>query len=139
MTMYVSCENAMNQIESSPINMVTVTLMNGTVINNVSVYPDGSVRINNIEILRDTPLRFTAPNGNNCSAFFARTNTITISYNVISSIFSQVDPVFFNIYRMMNGDGSRGDFNRTTFSDNASAELTNFYSEMNRTITNMTV
>ncbi len=139
MTMYVSCENAMNQIESSPLNMVTVTLMNGTVINNVSVYPDGSVRINNIEILRDTPLRITVPNGNNCSAFFAKLNTITISYNVISSIFSQVDPVFFNIYRLMNGDGSRGDFNRTTFSDNTTAELENFYSEMNRTITNMTV
>jgi hypothetical protein len=40
---------------------------------------------------------------------------------------------------MMNGEGSRGDTNRTTFSNNASYELQQFYNEMNSTIRNITV
>ena len=145
MSMYVYCENSNgqsngnNNIQTNPLYMVTATLMNGTVLSNVNVNPDGSVWKNNNKILDNFPLWITTSNGTNCSAFFGTINTITISYNVIASIFAQVDPVFFNIYKMMNGEGSRGDTNRTTFNNNVTYELQSFYSEMNNTIRNITV
>ena len=145
MTIYVVCDYSRptnqydNYIQTSPLIMVTITLMNGTVLNNVNVNPDGSVWVNNNKILDNSPMLISTSNGTNCSAFFATMQTITISYNVIASIFSQVDPVFFSIYKMMNGEGSRGDTNRTTFSNNASYELQQFYNEMNSTIRNITV
>ena len=145
MSFYVFCENnngqsnGNNNIQTSPLNMVTITLMNGTVLNNVTVNPDGSVWIDNMQIIQNFPMTIITPSGTNCSAFFASISIITISYNVIASIFSQVDPVFFNIYKMINGDGSRGDFNKTTFSSNGMMELQNFYDQMNSTVTNATV
>ena len=145
MTMYVVCDYSRptspfdNYIQTTRLNMVSIRLMNGTVLSNVNVNPDGSVWVNNSKILENSPLWITTSNGTNCSVFFGTINTITISYNVIASIFAQVDPVFFNIYKMMNGEGSRGDTNRTTFNNNAAYELQSFYSEMNNTIRNITV
>ena len=148
MSMYVFCENNNGQsnpngnninIQTSPLNMVTITLMNGTVFSNVSVNPDGSVWMNNNKILENSSMSITTLNGTNCTAFMTTISTITIRYSVISSIFSQVDPIFFNIYKMINGDGSYADTNRTIYSSNVTGELEKFYSEMNNTIRNITV
>ncbi len=117
---------------------VNVSYSNGTTLSGVTVNPDGTLIINNVSLPGRTPINIKTQNGSECYTFFGTLSYYTIRYSVIASIFSQVDPVFFNIYRLMNGEGSRGDQNVTTFNQNSS-ELDAFYADFNRTIQNMTV
>jgi hypothetical protein len=73
---------------------------------------------------------------------------IELKSEIIQSIFSQVDPVFLQIYKMMNGNAALNNSNVTIHIDpiyylmngfNHSVEVQNKYKEMNTTVLNMTV
>jgi hypothetical protein len=72
---------------------------------------------------------------------------VEVKASIIKSIFSQVDPIFFQIYGMTGGMGAFNDSNVTLQIDpnrylnaiNKSMESQTIYMDMNSTITNMTV
>lgn len=91
---------------------------------------------------------------NETNNFYNHTNStqfinILVQQSVIQNIFSQQNPIFYLIYKMINGDGGNSDTNLTipidqsmmnhTDSLNQSYHLTQKYDEINKIVSNLTV